>query len=59
MANLITVAGARVLTMDLHAGQIQGFDIPVDHLTAAPILADYFARKNLSNVIVVSPDAGG
>ncbi|HHT01985.1 MAG TPA: ribose-phosphate pyrophosphokinase [Firmicutes bacterium] len=61
VANLITVAGARrVLTMDLHAGQIQGFfDIPVDHLTAAPILADYFARKNLSNVIVVSPDAGG
>jgi len=61
VANLITVAGARrVLTMDLHAGQIQGFfDIPVDHLSAVPILADYFLQKGLANPVVVSPDLGG
>ena len=61
VANLLTVAGVdRVLTMDLHAGQIQGFfDIPVDHLTAAPLLADYFRQKQLGDVVVVSPDVGG
>jgi len=61
VANLLTVAGVdRVLTMDLHAGQIQGFfDIPVDHLTAAPLLADYFRQKDLGDVVVVSPDVGG
>ena len=61
VANLITTANAsRVLTMDLHAGQIQGFfDIPLDHLTAMPILADYFNAKNLKNPVVVSPDLGG
>ncbi len=62
VANLITVAGAnRVLTIDLHAGQIQGFfDIPVDHLLAIPVILDYLRRnKLLENIIVVSPDAGG
>ena len=61
VANLITVAGAdRALTMDLHSAQIQGFfDIPFDHLYAAPVMIDYFARKNLSNPVVVSPDVGG
>lgn len=61
VANLLTVAGARrVLTMDLHAGQIQGFfDSPVDHLTAVPLLAKYFREKNLDNVTVFSPDTGG
>lgn len=61
VANLITAAGAdRVLTMDLHAGAIQGFfDIPVDHLTAIPILADYFKGLNLKELVVVSPDVGG
>jgi len=63
VANLITTAGARrVLTMDLHAGQIQGFfDIPVDHLLAVPILAKYFMEKGLDggNTVVVSPDLGG
>lgn len=61
VANLITAAGAdRVLTMDLHAGAIQGFfDIPVDHLTAIPILADYFKALNLEELVVVSPDVGG
>lgn len=61
VANLITSAGAdRVLTMDLHAPQIQGFfDIPVDHLIAAPLIAKYFVEKNLSDVVVVSPDVGG
>lgn len=61
VANLITAAGAgRVLTMDLHAGQIQGFfDIPVDHLTGIPILAEYFAGLELNDVVVVSPDVGG
>ena len=46
--------------MDLHAGQIQGFfDIPVDHLTAVPLLSDYFKGQGLTDVVVVSPDAGG
>ncbi|GIV97818.1 MAG: ribose-phosphate pyrophosphokinase [Herpetosiphonaceae bacterium] len=61
VANLLTVAGtSRVLTMDLHAPAIEGFfDIPVDHLQAGPLLADYFRSKHLENVVVVSPDAGG
>src|SRR6476660_266927 len=61
VANLITKAGAdRVLALDLHAAQIQGFfDIPVDHLFAAPVMIDYFRTVGLPNVIVVSPDAGG
>jgi ribose-phosphate pyrophosphokinase len=61
MADLTTRAGAdRVLTMDLHAGQIQGFfEIPVDHLYAAPVLLDYVRRKGGRNLVVVSPDAGG
>ncbi|MFH1406584.1 MAG: ribose-phosphate pyrophosphokinase [Candidatus Omnitrophota bacterium] len=61
VANLIAVAGAdRVLTMDLHAGQIQGFfDIPLDHLLAVNVFADYFAKKKLSDLVVVSPDVGG
>lgn len=61
VANLITAAGAdRVLTMDLHAGQIQGFfDIPVDNLKALPILTRYFIDKGLEDVVVVAPDVGG
>jgi len=61
VANLITSAGAtRVLTIDLHAAQIQGFfDIPVDHLYAAPILIEAIRRKNLEKPVIVSPDAGG
>ncbi|NOY85737.1 MAG: ribose-phosphate pyrophosphokinase [Deltaproteobacteria bacterium] len=61
VANLITVAGAdRVLTMDLHAGQIQGFfDIPVDNLYAAPVLLSYLDGLRLENTVVISPDAGG
>jgi ribose-phosphate pyrophosphokinase len=61
VANLITEAGAqRVITVDLHAGQIQGFfDIPVDHLFAAPVFLDYLRSKKLSNLIAVSPDVGG
>lgn len=63
IANLITVAGAdRVITIDLHAGAIQGFfDIPLDHLIALPLLADYFKKKGFKNhdTVVVSPDAGG
>jgi len=61
VANLLVTAGVnRVLTMDLHAGQIQGFfDIPVDHLTAVPLLADYFKGQSLNDTVVVSPDAGG
>lgn len=61
VANLIQVAGAnRVITMDLHATQIQGFfDIPVDHLLGVPILADYFLQKDLTDIVVVSPDHGG
>ncbi|NLW18022.1 MAG: ribose-phosphate pyrophosphokinase [Firmicutes bacterium] len=61
VANLLTVAGVdRVVTMDLHAGQIQGFfDIPVDHLLAMPIIAEYFSSLGLEDMIVVSPDLGG
>ena len=61
VANLITTAGAdRVLTMDLHVDQIQGFfDIKVDHLFAAPVIIDYFKKKGLENLIVLSPDVGG
>lgn len=61
VANLITVAGAtRVLTMDLHVGQIQGFfDIPLDHLFAVNVFMDYFEKKDLPNLVVVSPDVGG
>ncbi len=60
VANLITEAGAnRVLTMDLHAGQIQGFfDIPLDHLFAAPVLIDYFRSLEIENPAVVAPDVG-
>lgn len=60
VADLLTVAGSdRVLTMDLHAGSIQGFfDLPVDHLTALPIIADHFQSKGLEDVVVVSPDVG-
>jgi len=60
LANCITVAGAnRVLTMDLHAGQIQGFfDVPVDELTAQSILAQYFLAKELADVTVVATDTG-
>ena len=60
IADLISAAGAnRVLSMDLHAGQIQGFfDFPVDHITAMPLLASYFVRMNLGDTVVVSPDAG-
>jgi ribose-phosphate pyrophosphokinase len=61
VANLITTAGAgRVLTIDLHAAQIQGFfDIPVDHLYAAPVLIEAIRRKSLPKPMLVSPDAGG
>ncbi len=61
VANLIVAAGAnRVLTMDLHANQIQGFfDIPVDHLYAINVLSEYFKEKQLKDVVVVSPDVGG
>jgi ribose-phosphate pyrophosphokinase len=61
VANLLVAAGAsRVLTMDLHAQQIQGFfDIPVDHLYAAPVMYEYLKRKKIPNLVVVSPDVGG
>src|SRR6186997_2948473 len=61
VANLISAAGAnRVLTMDLHKAQIQGFfDIPVDHLFSAPVIIEYCARLNYPNLTIVSPDAGG
>ncbi len=61
VADLITTAGAdRVLTMDLHAGQIQGFfNVPVDHLYAMPVLLDYIKKTNVDELVVVSPDAGG
>ena len=61
VADLISTAGAdRVLTMDLHCAQIQGFfDIKVDHLFAAPVIIDYFRKKGLENLVVVSPDVGG
>jgi ribose-phosphate pyrophosphokinase len=60
-ANLIAQTGAdRVLTVDLHSPQIQGFfDIPLDHLYAAPVLMQYFTSQHLQNVLVVAPDAGG
>ncbi len=61
VANLITQAGAsRVLAMDLHSAQIQGyFDIPVDHVYGSPILLNYLRSKNFSDLVVVSPDVGG
>ena len=61
VANLLTTAGAhRILTMDLHAGQIQGFfDIPVDHLFAVGVFIDYFSKLKLKDLVVVSPDVGG
>jgi len=61
VADLLEAAGAdRVLTLDLHSGQTQGFfRIPVDHMTAVPMLSDYFKFKGLGDVVVVSPDAGG
>jgi len=61
VANLLTVAGAnRVLTMDLHAGQIQGFfDIPVDHLFSIGVFIDYFEQLKIKDLVVVSPDVGG
>jgi len=61
VANLLTTAGAnRILTMDLHAGQIQGFfDIPVDHLFAIGVFIDYFSKLKANNLVVVSPDVGG
>jgi ribose-phosphate pyrophosphokinase len=60
-ANLIAQAGAsRVLAMDLHSAQIQGyFDIPMDHVYGSPTLVEYLARKQLSDLVVVSPDVGG
>lgn len=61
VANLLTTAGAdRILTMDLHAPQIQGFfDVPLDHLYSSAIFADYFRDKAIANLVVVSPDVGG
>lgn len=61
VADLLETAGAtRVITLDLHAPQIQGFfNIPIDHLQGVPILSDYFEKKNLQDIIVVSPDHGG
>jgi ribose-phosphate pyrophosphokinase len=61
VANILSAAGTnRVLTMDLHKAQIQGFfDIPVDHLFAAPVIIDYLGRLDDKNLTMVSPDAGG
>jgi ribose-phosphate pyrophosphokinase len=61
VADMLTVAGAhRVISVDLHAAPIQGFfNIPMDHLTAVPILAQYFKRSKFRNAVVVSPDVGG
>jgi ribose-phosphate pyrophosphokinase len=61
VANLITTAGAnRVLAVDLHAPQIQGFfDIPVDHLFAAPLMIEYFKKHPIPNLVVIAPDPGG
>lgn len=61
VANLLETAGAtRMIAIDLHAPQIQGFfDIPIDHLMGVPILADYFEDKNLDDIVIVSPDHGG
>ncbi len=60
VANLLVAAGAqRILTMDLHAPQIQGFfDIPVDHLFAAPVIISYLKSKNMKNPVIVAPDVG-
>ena len=60
VSDILSLAADRLMTMDLHAAQIQGFfDIPVDHLFAAPVLVDFFRKTELSNLTVVSPDAGG
>jgi ribose-phosphate pyrophosphokinase len=61
MADLLTASGAdRILTMDLHAAQIQGFfNIPVDHLFAAPVLLDAIRKLELEDLVIVSPDVGG
>jgi len=61
VANMITVAGAdRLITFDLHVAQIQGFfDIPSDNMELLPLFADYILGKNLKNIVIVSPDAGG
>jgi ribose-phosphate pyrophosphokinase len=61
VANLLTRAGAnRIITIDLHAGQIQGFfDIPLDHLYAVRIFEEYFKKKNIKDIVIVSPDVGG
>jgi len=61
VANLLTQAGAsRVVAMDLHSAQIQGyFDLPVDHVYGSPVIVDYLASKQLSDLVVVSPDVGG
>jgi ribose-phosphate pyrophosphokinase len=61
VADLLEAAGVdRVLALDLHAGQIQGFfNIPVDHLFAAPVIIDYLGKKDLKDPVIVSPDAGG
>jgi ribose-phosphate pyrophosphokinase len=61
VADLITTAGAdRILCMDLHAGQIQGFfNIPVDHLYATPVILDYIRKNFQDDIVIVSPDAGG
>ncbi len=61
VADLLSKAGTnRVITMDLHVGQIQGFfDIPVDHLFAAPVILDHVSSMNLAPLVIVSPDAGG
>lgn len=60
VANLLTTAGAdRVITMDLHSNQIQGFfDIPLDHLSGSELITDYYKEKRMDNMVVVSPDAG-
>jgi len=60
VANLLTTAGSdRILTMDLHAGQIQGFfDIPVDHLFSVGVFVDYFSKMNIKELVAVSPDVG-
>jgi ribose-phosphate pyrophosphokinase len=61
VADLLTAAGVdRLIALDLHAGQIQGFfNIPVDHLFAAPVIIDYLGKKDLQDPVIVSPDAGG
>ena len=57
---LETAGATRVITLDLHAPQIQGFfDIPIDHLMGVPILSDYFETKGLKDIVIVSPDHGG